>query len=153
MSDFTLRVVRADDLLVATFEFFNLVLDSNTGGARRLVRRSAGAESRIVVHFQPQNISEFAFDANLGTPSTNARIRSLIAGPSRLAFVLPTATASIPFTLDSLLAWSGLAPVPPPRPDPPRVPEPAETAIELPCYEDEFVNRKKRISSPCVTRR
>jgi hypothetical protein len=29
MSDFSLRVVRSDDLLVLTFEFFNLVIDPN----------------------------------------------------------------------------------------------------------------------------
>ena len=133
VSDFTLRVVRADDLLVVTFEFFNLVLDANTtGGAPRLVRRSADAESRIVVHLQPQNISERAFDVNFAAPSTTERIPSMIAGSSRLAFILPTGEASIPFTLDDLLDWSRLLPVPPPPPGPPREPEPAETAIELP---------------------
>jgi len=58
VSDFTLKVVRADDLLAATFEFFNLVLDSNTSGiARRLVQRSPSAESRIIVHLPPQHFS------------------------------------------------------------------------------------------------
>jgi hypothetical protein len=134
VSDFTLRVVRADDLLVVTFEFFNLVLDSNTSGTpRRLIRRSPAEEeeSRIVVHFQPQNISECAFDENLGTPLTNARIDSRIAGPSRLAFIVPKEIASIPFTLESLLDWSGLVP-PRPRPDQFQAPQLTETAIELP---------------------
>jgi hypothetical protein len=134
VSPFTLRVVRADDLLVVTFEFFNLVLDSNTSGTpRRLIRRSPAEEeeSRIVVHFQPQNISECAFDENLGTPLTNARIDSRIAGPSRLAFIVPKETAFIPFTLESLLDWSGLDPAQP-RPDQFQPPELTETAIELP---------------------
>jgi len=126
-------VVRADDLLVATFECFNLVLDSDTSGVpRRLVRRSPTAESRIVVHLQPQHISECAFDNNTGTPLATTRIRSIIAGPSRLAFILPAGTASVPFTLDSLLDWSGLVPIPPQRLDPPMPPGPSETAIELP---------------------
>ena len=133
MSDFSVRVVRADDLVVLTFDFFNLVLDSNTSGEpRRLVRVSSAAEARIVVGFQPQQISETAFDANAATPTSRARIRSMIASPSRLAFVLPPATPFLPFTLESLLDWKALVYVKPRRPDPPRAPAATDTAIEMP---------------------
>jgi hypothetical protein len=133
LSDFSLRVVRADDLLVLTFDFFNLRLDASTPGVPRLVRVSPTQAARIVVHFQPQHVTEEAFDENLGPPATSERIGSFMAGVSRLAFRVPDGIAAIPLTMEGLLDWRALEPVPPNRPDPPREPALDETAIEMPC--------------------
>ena len=78
MSGFSLRVVRADDLLILEFEFFNLRLDTSTPGIPQLVRVSPNDEARIVVHFQPQHVSEETFDENFGPPATSDRMRSFI---------------------------------------------------------------------------
>jgi hypothetical protein len=138
MSDFSLRVVRSDDLLVLRFEFFNLVIDPNAASPRRLVRRTPGQEARIVVHFPPQHILEEAFAANVGPPTQATSIRSRIGGTTHLAFRVPSNIPSIPLTLAGLLDWSGLEPVligPPADAETSKAPrEPAndETAIELP---------------------
>ena len=119
MSDFSLRVVRADDLLILEFEFFNLRLDTSAPGVPQLVRVSPTDEARIVVHFQPQHLSEETFDENFGPPATSEGIRSFMTGTTRLAFTVPAAIATIPLTIESLLGWQVLAPVGPARPDPP----------------------------------
>ncbi len=137
MSDLSLRVVRSDDMLVLTFEFFNLVLDPNETAPRRLVRRTAG-EARIVVHFPPQHILEEAFTANVGPPTEVTSIHSRVSGTTRLAFRVPSNMQSIPLTLAGLLDWGRLEPV---LIGPqagahvsaaPREPAIDETAVELP---------------------
>jgi hypothetical protein len=131
---FSLRVVRADDLLVLTFEFINLRLDTSAAGIPRLVREfpeQPEQEARIVVHFPPQHVGEAAFAENIGPPSSSESIDSHMAGPSRLAFRVPPATV-IPLTMESLLDWRLLELVPTRRPDPPRQPAADETAIEMP---------------------
>jgi hypothetical protein len=144
--DFSASVLRADDLLVLGFDFFNLKLDSPAGQPPRLVRVTPGQPSSIVVTFPPQHIAEQLFDENdqgqlggLVAPPVRARL----AGRTRLAFDVPPTIDSLPFTLESLVDWSQLTPAvapnalpdpPPPLPDPPSPaePSPTTTAIELP---------------------
>jgi hypothetical protein len=145
--DFAVEVLRPDDLLVLRFEFVNLRLELE-GGAR-IERADPTAESYLLVVLPPQHINEQAFlkvdppgeDEPLKAPP----VRSVIAGPSRLAFRLPDDMPALPFTLDSLLKWSALEPsvaanaLPAepsaeeraacPRPEPPLL---TETAVELP---------------------
>jgi hypothetical protein len=137
-SDFSLRVVRSDDMLVLTFEFFNLVLDPNVTAPRRLIRRVAGQEARIVVHFPPQHILEEAFSADVGPPTEVRSIPSRISGTTRLAFRVPNTLQPIPLTLAGLLDWSLLEPVliglaaGAQTSAAPREPAINETAVELP---------------------
>lgn len=136
-SDYTLRVVRSDDMLVLTFEFFNLILNPTVTTPRQLIRKVPGQEARIVVHFPPQHIQEEAFDAAIGPPTQITSIPSRISGTTRLAFRLRTAQP-IPLTLDRLLQWSDLEPIvigPAANASAsaaPRAPTNDETALELP---------------------
>src|SRR5258708_29486707 len=58
--NFSVAVVRPDDLLVLTFEFQNLSpIDEGMPNAR-LVRNDPGSDALIIVHFPPQSIVEEA---------------------------------------------------------------------------------------------
>ena len=97
----------------------------------------------LVVHFPPQNIAEQAFWETGDGASADQKpdnmpsaggsetpplppVEHRIAGPSRLAFSLPTSITSLPYTLADLLDWSSLVqsvvpsalpPPPPPAPE------------------------------------
>ncbi|MBI3979066.1 MAG: hypothetical protein HY331_12855 [Chloroflexi bacterium] len=116
-----LRVVRAQDLLVLDFSFHNLAIDLDVGA---LVRADPTRDAYIGVGFQPQSFLEEAVDPSQWP---GGRKRALVGGGSWLAFKLPRATQSIPYTLDSLLNWASFEPrlVPaaqPPDPQPGRQP-------------------------------
>ncbi len=152
MADFIATVLRADDLLSLTFEFFNLKLDQPAGQPPRLVRVDAAQPAFLVVVLPPQHIAETAYplDPVSGTVSTTdltpvpaAMSRSFMAGPSRLGFRVPDSLPSLPFTLAALLDWEQFVPslAANALPDPPDLtagqPRPAsptdqQTALELP---------------------
>jgi hypothetical protein len=139
LPNFTISVVRPDDLLTLDFTFMNLTLE--TGGAKgRLVRTDPNKTAYVIVTFPPQSIAEQAFfeSAGSGYPVENDKdpdkgnttddplaplpVRSRISGPSRLAFIVPDEIKEIPYTLESLLDWTkfelsvaGTA-LPPPEP-------------------------------------
>ena len=97
---FSASVVRADDLLVLTMDFYNLRLDS----AKHLTPEAAG-DTFIIVHFQPQSIAEQAFaednssDSLFGPP-----VGARLAGESRLVFCLDPALLPLEFSLEKILA-------------------------------------------------
>jgi hypothetical protein len=63
MSNLTLNVLRAEDLLALRFELVNLILDPNESRVRRrLIRASPADEALMIVHFPPQHISEECFE-------------------------------------------------------------------------------------------
>jgi hypothetical protein len=145
----SISILRPDDLLALTFELVNLKIDQ-TQSSPRLVRTTVGQDAFLVVHFPPQHIAEPVFTAN-GDPSTvpGAPVMAVLAGDSRLAFRIPSATESIPLTLDALLDWASYefqvpsnalpdlgvdTQIIPLQTQPPRPHEPApnETAIEMP---------------------
>lgn len=168
---FSTSVLRKEDMLALRFDFYNLKLQGD-----KLVRQGTG-DAFIVVNLAhgsdhtPQNIGEEAYletDPNMPpppgsseTPKQPGFVGALLAGPSRLAFKVPTDVNSIPFTMDELLSWekyelsvSSLAkpeyiPIPPPivgqvsdtlpplvpTPEyPQNPPGPTETAIEVPWH-------------------
>lgn len=150
-ADLTVSVVRPKDLLVLRFQFVNLALHYREGAGNFLVRTGDKA-AYLVVHFPPQNIAEQAFfetsaeenyapakksdgspigpgdagypPAGGGEPPTPPPVKARIAGPSRLAFLIPKEITTIPYTLEALLDWSKLEPslpsvaLPPPPPPP-----------------------------------
>jgi hypothetical protein len=121
----SVTVTRPEDMLRLRFEFHNMAL-ATRGGVLKLVRRNAGTlgnlESTLVVVFPPQHILESAFEDPHPTSAMGMRaaataspegsgvppIWNTIAGESRLAFSVPSATADagIPYTLVGLLDWS-----------------------------------------------
>ncbi|GAA0345518.1 hypothetical protein [Streptomyces blastmyceticus] len=147
MADFSTGIVRADDLLNLTFDFFNLHLDEMAGQPPQLVRVDPGKPAFMVVRLPPQHIAEPAFTVDpgsgilLGQP--DPPVMSRMANPSRLGFRVPDSVTAIPFTLEALLDWNSLIPNVPDNalPDPPdltaRQPRPGppadqQTDLEVP---------------------
>jgi hypothetical protein len=134
--DLQFSVLRADDLLVLTFDCFNLRLDTPAGQPPRLSRVTAGQPAFVVVGLPPQHVAEqFMISNTLFGPST------AMANPSRLAFQVADDLDAIPFTLEALLNWAGYSPsvtanavaqLPGPARPAPAEPAPTQTAIELP---------------------
>jgi hypothetical protein len=104
----TAPVFRREDTLMLVFYGYNLVL-STGGGTPVLARADARQEAYLVVQFPPQAVLEAAVPVGATPPATwpSPPLPALLAGPSRLAFLIPAGTTSIPFTLDALLEWSG----------------------------------------------
>lgn len=97
-------------MLMLVFYGYNLVL-TTSGGALALARADARQEAYLVVQFPPQAVLEAAVPVGATPPATwpSPPLPALLAGPSQLAFLVPAATTSIPFTIDALLGWSGWA--------------------------------------------
>jgi hypothetical protein len=96
--DFSMTVVRPDDLLLFRLHFVN-VDDTVSGQA------GGGADSRLIVHFQPQHVAEQAFFEGPPpeTPLPPGQVGSRMAGPSRLAFRIPPGD-HVDLTLPGVLA-------------------------------------------------
>lgn len=108
---FSADVLRADDLLVVRLDFYNLRIDSSTGG-KRLVPDAAG-DSFVVAWFPPQHVAEQAFaEDNANDPLLPPPVMARLAGESRLVFHLNPALLPLDFTLKALLdALSRSAPL------------------------------------------
>jgi hypothetical protein len=175
LPDFAVSVLRRDDLLALDFLFFNLALEAGGGKPPQLTRKDPAQPSYVAIRFdQPQNITEqsyleaftdtpghpappggdqqnFAAETPGSDPAFPLIAPARAAGPSQLAFRLPSGTDSLPYTLADLLTWTNLeqsvvpvaqapdpnqtgVPQPPPiQPVPAiRQPQATETAIEVP---------------------
>lgn len=133
---FDLVVFRPDDLLALGFSFDNLIFraGANPGEPGRLVAADSRRAARLVVHFPPQHITE-RVSLDEGQPVLEAPappIPAALASASRLAFEVPASLADgIPFTLEGMLDWNKLTPVPGPLGTVKR-PTPWETALVVP---------------------
>lgn len=129
LPDFSVSIVRPEDLLALDFQFFNLALEAGGGDPPQLVSKDSSQPSFLVAQFDsPQNIAEQAYleaftDTPGHTPPPGGNPQTLTeekpgssaafpaiaqtraAGPSRLAFRFPAGTKSLPYSLDSLLNW------------------------------------------------
>lgn len=105
--DFSVSVVRPDDLLVLRFGFrnFALVHDQTTGQASL---RRTGSPACLVVHFPPQSIVEEAISEN--DPLRDPPLAARMAGESRLVFRIPDSISTIEYSLEALLDWSRFTP-------------------------------------------
>src|SRR6185437_4377719 len=99
-------VLRADDLLYCQFELVNLALGSSATGAPQLTRAAAGP-AFIVVRLPPQTIAEQVVPPGASEPALP--FGAGLAGPSRLAFLVPDDMPAVPFRLDAFLALMGKA--------------------------------------------
>ena len=137
-------LLRPDDLLALRFHFFNLGLDT-TQATPALTRIQSDQPAAVIVEFQPQHAEEQSFiEAEDGSLSDVivGPITSNLANNSRLVFLVPDITASVPLTVPDLLAWMRLTPslapnaleAPPTTPPFPglAMPDPSQTAIEIP---------------------
>jgi hypothetical protein len=133
LPNFSVSVLRRDDLLALDFEFFNLALEGGGGKSPQLVRKDSTQPAFLVAQFNsPQNIAEQSyleevddttpkhqappsgtnppdpqsFSAEKPDPAGNVQTRA--AGPSRLAFQLPPETTALPYCLEALLNWVAL---------------------------------------------
>ena len=118
----TVSVVRAKDMLVLRFEFFNLKLlrkgqrgpgDDKTN---RLVREVPTRPGYVIVHFGPQAIAERAYFHVSDDPAPENEqlaqppIPAALSGPSRVAFQIPDDMESVPYKLEVLLGWNAWDP-------------------------------------------
>ncbi len=111
----TIDLLRPEDFLALQFEFHNLRIQGS-----ELVRETSG-DAFVVVVFPPQSIAEEAFfeatpgvsekgkPSNSETPS-QPPVRSRLAGPTRLAFLVAPNTSSVSFDDETLLTWSRFTP-------------------------------------------
>ncbi|HVS81426.1 MAG TPA: hypothetical protein VHE60_06810 [Pyrinomonadaceae bacterium] len=107
--ELSVEVVRPDDLLVLTLDFYNTHLTTAGAGPVQLEQSGPG-DGFIVAHFQPQSFAEQAFyettpglsdadDPLLGPP-----VASRIAGPSQLIFRVDPSLLPFEFALEKILA-------------------------------------------------
>jgi hypothetical protein len=154
LPDFSVSILRSEDLLALDFFCFNLALEGGGGSPPQLVQKDANQPSFLVAQFNsPQNIAEQAFlELSNDTtpphkpppPGTDPQsfpeetptfpAQTLAAGPSHLAFRLPAGTNSLVYSLDTLLNWVALeqsvVPVAQaPDPNQTGVPEPPPPAV------------------------
>lgn len=131
-----IAIVRPEDLLVLEFDVINLVVSPD---GTKLVPEDDAGDAFVIVHFPPQAVAEPVWP---DLPIDEPPIRTVLAGPSRLAFRVRRGT-EVPLTAAGLLAWEGWEPVlaptalprdtlPDPATPPPALPPATETAIEFP---------------------
>ncbi|HKO60622.1 MAG TPA: hypothetical protein VJV03_05640, partial [Pyrinomonadaceae bacterium] len=110
--EFSVEVVRPDDLLVVTLDFYNLKIKSPAGSPK--LHRLEPGNGFIVAHFPPQSFAERAFfeqaepepgdpppppDDPLDPPPVGARI----SGPSQLVFRIDDTLLPLEFKLEKIL--------------------------------------------------
>jgi hypothetical protein len=103
--DLSLEIVRSDDLLVLTFDFYNVVLTPASGAVpARLGRRGSG-DVFMVVRFPPQSFGEQAFLDDSAEPKLHfpAPVESRIAGESQIVLAVSDAQLPLDLTLEALL--------------------------------------------------
>jgi hypothetical protein len=101
LPDFTVDVVRPDDMVVLTIGFINLQLDV-TG--KKLVRVNPSGASYFIVTFPPQHLHESAFDETNPATAEAPPVPALLSGPSRVVLKLPQTAQPPAFTSRALLA-------------------------------------------------
>ncbi|HUO97831.1 MAG TPA: hypothetical protein VMU01_04150 [Rhizomicrobium sp.] len=99
-----IRLIRADDMLVLTLYLDNLRL---AGGApaRRLERIQPGQPARLIFEHQPQAIEDQAiFPPPPLTSYGPVCLKSYIAGPSYVVFLMPAGAGTQPLSGDGTIA-------------------------------------------------
>ncbi len=111
LPDLSVSVIRPEDLLAITFQFFNLNLEASNNSV--LVKRDAAKPAYIAAVFPPQNIQEEALyeSESSADPARSPPLQSRLAGESRLVFLVPKSVSQIPYTLVDLLEACGSYPI------------------------------------------
>ncbi len=108
MSGQTIRIVRADDLLVCELELDGLEV---AGVApNRELRAAAGASAqRLILHLPTQHVAEAAvleqeeLVGMVAVREERGRSWARAAGPTRVVFVVPSSALPVPYRLSALL--------------------------------------------------
>ncbi len=140
--DFTVDILRHDDLLALNIGFANARLTSDTRGTR-VVAKDTTKPMTMIVTFPPQHVAEHAYPEHhtpFDEPGRWSKpTESVFANTSRLAFRLPTSVTSLDYTTASLLDWSRFtlivaptAALSAPRGAQIAAPSATETALEIP---------------------
>jgi hypothetical protein len=108
---FSADVLRADDLLVLSLDFYNLRLQPGPSGKQ--VASGGAGDSFIVVHFPPQHVAERAFmEDGPSDPVLPPPVAARLAGETRLVFYLNPTLLPLDFSLEKILeALSQSAPL------------------------------------------
>ncbi len=106
--EFSVEVVRPDDLLVVTLDFYNLHVAPTSGATPAQIARSGTGNGFVIAHFPPQSFAERAFfEAAPGSPGTEplgaSPVPSRIGGPSRLVFRISDTLLPLDFSLEEIL--------------------------------------------------
>lgn len=105
--EFSVDVVRPDDLLVATLDFYNLVKVTPGGGRTRLEMSGPG-DAFIVLRMPPQSFAEQAFfetnDPSTTEPAGAPPVGSRMAGASQVVFRIAVSELPLKYSLESILA-------------------------------------------------
>lgn len=105
--EFSVEVVRPDDLLVATLDFYNLVKVTPGGGRTRLEKSAAPGDAFIVLRLPPQSFAEQAFfetnDPSTTEPAGSPPIGARMAGASQVVFRIEASELPLRFSLESIL--------------------------------------------------
>lgn len=99
----TFPIFRRLDMVDLTVRGYNLQLRTSPA---RLVRVTSGQDAFLVFEFGPQHLLEEAYHYPDQTPP-GVPMRGRLAGPSRLAFKVPSSTTSVPYNIGTLLDWKG----------------------------------------------
>ncbi|HEY4792549.1 MAG TPA: hypothetical protein VII18_00645 [Mycobacterium sp.] len=127
-----LNLLRPADLMVVSLQYQGMVLSSRPNSIPALVIVQTGTYGTLVATLQPQHVAETVVEPAASLPASPIAVR--MAGPSRLAFLMPSSTLAY---IDLLLDWSALIPIVvgddgSPNPLNPVMPGPTQTALELP---------------------
>jgi hypothetical protein len=121
-------VIRTQDMLLFQVNGYN-VKAVVSKGQTRLVAANPGNPAYLTMVFPSQHNGEQAVPATSEFNYPPPPVGGALAGPSWLAFQLPKG-ASIPLTIDALLNWGKLIPMPPAAQL--SAPDPQHSALEVP---------------------
>ena len=100
----TASVLRREDMLALRLEFYNLVRSGSN-----LVRQVSTEPAYIVATMgygsdsTPQHVADEAYREPGETPDEPGDVEARLSGASRLAFVVPATTTSVPYQLSTIL--------------------------------------------------
>jgi len=115
--DLSFELIRPDDLVVITFQGYNLQLEV-VDGVPCLTRLAGDQPAYLVALMQPQSIVEEALrtqalgflgiELYVTPPPKPPPVPARMAGASRVAFALPDGVDILPYTYEGLLGWGWL---------------------------------------------
>ncbi|GAA4610324.1 hypothetical protein GCM10023195_42290 [Actinoallomurus liliacearum] len=100
----SLHLVRAEDMLVLDFDFYNLtpVFDTDPPRLRRV---DSSTLAYVVARFEPQHVMEQTVFKDVQNPPQPGAVLGKATDPSRLVFVVPETVKFLAYSEAGLLQW------------------------------------------------